>query len=517
MIRLFITFVALFASADKTEAWTPTGAGQGQFTRACHPQLWRKAYLTERNSDQRRQMLEQFLNTCAEQARAHEAQGAMAEVQMTQLRSEPRLRQWLEFLDRQGQVQAGWLYLQPDKSRHGMVVMACDFVCDPEANPYLEAALMQIYDEGRSHVFLVRSPEAQALQTGQWLGGGLSYGRDLLEAGAWLQLFSPERHRISSAHVFGQGWAAHAVLIAELYNDHNPVADDRKVFHSAVALCPAVNLEKLLHELDHPLTPQSSELRIQVQGLISALAQKFSLWQKWFGVGAQFLSEPWVFASLEQAQTLHWLKPFSLGPPRTPAQWLEANDFAYQSLGLQTPAWVLGSSGDPRYPAADHWRPLGQQHRDPKKSELVVHGLEDATTCAWSASHGWSFTSNLVRTLLEQEAYDIWPRSVVQNTNWPWGSPALGPNEIHLDQEWLVDESGIHLVYWIGQPNGQGLILHRRQEILKLGQSDLEPLIQVAWEAPARATRQLNARLRLYGPTEPLVHSRQSATRLEIE
>jgi hypothetical protein len=497
-------FTTLVWLAPAASAWQPGGAARPGQTRACHPHLWAKKYLAERDSDARWRLLQNHLQNCAAEAAAGRPQAEDAETVMEKLEWSASLSETIAFTGREGQKLSGRLFLQTDTGPLPLVIAACDFDCEPESDPWLKALVMQIYEEGRSHLLIVHSPEWLADTRGHWLAGGLEYGQDLLEAGFWAQVRSGWRSRISSVHLIGKGWAAMGALDALLYNDRNPIADDRKVFHSVIALCPAVKLDSVLMGLSAPANPRAGALALRVAEKLANLELA--------------PRESWIDASLAWTrQNFIWLNPFRLRPPATRGEWLEANDFTYQGLGLKTPAWVLGATGDPLFPADGHWRPLARQHRDPKKSRVHVTGLEDATACAWQASHGWSFSGNLLRTLIAQQAFEIWPRSQIERNPWRAGSPPLADSEFHLDQEWLAGNGdGIRLRFHIGRRMGGKLVAKHAVDV-PVPISALPPGLRAMELGNAsRATRQLNAWLRIYGATGPLVDSIENAAYLEF-
>jgi hypothetical protein len=498
-------------------AWQPSGAPRPGHSRPCHPQLWAKAYLDERSPVRRWQSLQRQVVECAAEAREGQPQGPAAETWLERLEWTPLPSKTVKFQGRQGQSLEGSLFLQPGTNPRPMVVIGCDFDCDPRTNAWVKTLVMQLFEEGETHLFIVNSPELRALDTAEWLAGGLKYGHDLLEAGFWLQFVFQERRRISSAHVLGKGWAGKATLDALLFSEHNPIADGRKVFHSAVALCPAVKLAPVLTALDTPTTAPAATMKDQVENVLVQLKNRHPTWSDWLRDWQPHLPlmEKWLFASLAQAEKFFWLKPFRDQPPKTPAAWLDANDFVYQSLGIKTMSWAVGSTEDPRFPAELHWQPLADQHRDRTKSNLFVTGLEDSTSCAWAASHGWSFAGHLIRTLVLQEAYEIWPRTHGERIEWTLGSPALAANEIHLDQEWMVTDK-ILLKFVIAQQIS-GKIDTTREVLWSIPASALPAnLSPLDLSEPRRTTRLLNAWLRLYGKSEPLVQSAQSAVHLEF-
>jgi hypothetical protein len=515
---LAFTLVLAAAFSGKAFAWQPEGQTEPGFTAACHPQLWARRYLSLKNADARAESLQRFLADCAPQARAGLPSGIEAEDKFAAIQDIHRGWEWTEFLDRTSRPLSGWLLMQErSEGPRPLVVIGCDFNCAPDSNPWLKTLAMSLYDEGRMSLFVVNSPEA--LREDLWLAGGVQYGRDLLEAGFWIQLISPYRGRFSSAHVLGLGWSAHAGLIAQFYNDKNPIADDRKVFHSAVNFCPAVDVGSVLSALDAGANIQTQNFGALVRRRLSELKRDYLPWRQWLqGWDAdQDLKAPWVHASVAQTGTsgFHWLSPFRAQPPRSNEAWLETSNLSYQ-LGTTTPGWVLGANHDPLYPASEHWEPLERQHSDPRKSNLKVFGIDADTTCALPGSHDWTFTSHLIRTLIQQEAYEIWPREAFSPTLWKLKTPVLNAGELHLDQHWRKSERGeVTLTYLIGRGDLADANVIYREVTVTVPDESLPTGLNLSLN-PRSATRQLNAWLRLKGESGPLVQSAQDAKFLEL-
>lgn len=518
---LAITLALAFGFSGRAFAWVPDGKPSPGFTPACHPQLWSRKYLATRDSGGRDILFKRFLTECTGQSQSGRPSGAAAERDFADIEDHSRRGwEWHEFLDRSAQPKAGWLLMQPrGEGPRPLAVIACDFDCSPESNAWLKALTMALYDEGRMNLFIVLSPEQAG--SSLWLAGGVQYGRDLLEAGFWVQLISPYRGRFSSAHVLGMGWSAHASLAAQIYNDQNPIADDRKVFHSVLSFCPNVDLGATLNEIDQPANEMMFRFSNEVRAHAASLKERHPEWNAWLGdwSPAVPLSDKWVRASLLQTwnRGFQWLSPFRADPPRSPGAWLETNDFLLQTLGVKTPGWVVGAAWDPRFPAEQHWLPLARQHSDPRKSSLRVAGFESDTTCAFASSHGWAFASTLIRTLVQQEAYEIWPRREASTRSpWPAKSPALFDGESHLDQHWEMTARGsIEITYLIGRGDlGAGNVSVR--QITQTVPAKALPKGMALSPDRLAATRQLNAWLRLRGESGPLVQSRQTAEVLEF-
>ncbi len=510
-----ITFVLLLGFTNWAYAWQPDGRPRVGNSAKCHSQLWSHRYFDTRAAPQRAALLKEFIESCSDTATEGQPQGEAAENHWLDLNDHARDWKELTFFDTAGLIQTGNFLLQTRAGPRPLVVLACDFDCNPQTNPWLKTVAMQLYDEGGAHIYIAQSPESRLDKHSLWISGGLNYARDLLEAGRWLQLFSPYRGKFSSAHLLGLGWAGKSVLDGQLLNDRNAIADDRRVFHSTVAMCPAVQLDKVLSEIDRPHSPQSVAMREDIDGRMQMLRARDSQWAKWLTGWSPHepLGERWIAASLGQtnAQGFPWMNPFRGNPPRTRLAWIEANDFIHQSLALKTPGWILGASNDPRFPALDHWQPLAQQHRDLEKSNLRVMGINESSTCALAASHDWNFSSAILRTLVLQEAYEIWPRYGGKRIPWPSSSPSLFSNEIHLEQHWNVDaDGGISIEFFIS--NGSST----RSVRVQVAREQMPEGLDYDRADAMLATRQLNAWLRLHGTSGPLVHSREAAKYIDI-
>ncbi|MGE0762136.1 MAG: hypothetical protein AB7N80_02545 [Bdellovibrionales bacterium] len=510
-LRWLLFFITILNSTLVfADDWRPSSRPRPGVGAECHSQLWSWRLLSERNHNKRADLLAQFTQKCTTRLQSDQPQGRQAEKQQLKLPAGDWPAQPFSFQDRQGETRNGWSLMQNSPERRPAVVVACDFDCDPRRSSWLKRVIMHLYEEGPFHVIIALSPESQPVK-GQWLAGGLAYGQAIYEIGFWLQTAAPIRQKISSLQLLGEGWGAQGTLFALLYNQHNPIASDRKVFQGHLALCPAVNLDSALRNIEQPQNEAQQSFAELVRLNLLTLQQRAPTWGPWLlGWGWQEpLREAWLRASVEQGRNWHWLNPFRLHPPGDERAWLQANDIAYQGLGVDLPSWLLGSRQDPRFPWSEHGARLAAQNSDPRKSNLRSQVLEDDSSCAFGVSLGWDVEGALWRALLMSESHEIWPRQSQESLAWHLPTPVLATHEQHLEQEWLVSESGtVQLRYIIGGTERQ------REVLQNIDVSPWPPELRPNAGAANRWSRLLNVRLRLANNGTALLNNRLAANQL---
>lgn len=426
------TLMPLVASA-----WSPDGSLDHAVSASCLPHRLERNYLENHDEANRRLWLQSKIQACETEWTHGLPQGTDAEKRMSEMNLHPALGDVLTVSLPSGQTVTSWIYLQKEPSARPAVIVECDADCDNLNDPWVRSIYGQLFEESGFHLIVLQNPYGTlgARTSGQFLLGGLTRGMDILDFGFWLRVHSTLRYNISSLHLISKGLGGHAGLFTQLYNDLNPIADDRKVFNSALSLCPVADL--------NAWTLADTSLTETLWAVLSELKPTFPLLMKYFPeshLPVQFYQR-WVDASLDQLQQrTRWLKPFHKKPPQTSEEFLQSNNFIRILHGMKTPGWTFSPMDDSTVDWSAQGRQLRTQHSDWRKTFLTVYSTEKGAHCAYPASHGWAVSGALMRLTLLSESYEIWPRR--QWTLHPFSvpSPQLKEGERHGYQRWRIRE-----------------------------------------------------------------------------
>ncbi len=307
-------------------AWSPEVTDHF-YSKECHPQLFSWRFLEARSPELKSKLLKSWLAQCDSEFRLSRPQGEEAHRHLESLEGPPHKFEPIQFNDRKGLEHSGWALMKPEK--RPAILILCEWSCDPIEDPWLKQAIMQLYEEGPFHLFLIESPESKLSE--RWLAGSFDSGAELLEAGWWLNTASPYRGRISSLHLLGRGTTATASLYAHWMNDLNPIADDRKVFQGGAHFCPAVRLAPLLEALQRPSTESQNVFHLKWFEHLFKLQGRYPFWQRPLTEDGS-VSDLWLNASLALKPIYSTnINPFRQMPPQSREDWLQMSDFAYLS------------------------------------------------------------------------------------------------------------------------------------------------------------------------------------------
>lgn len=416
LLRFSLASIALnFAANSKAQDIPPV------LSKPCQLQTWLWDLMQTSDPDRRLQVLESTLERCEDEF--------VGQYEPSSGSTEPIEKSgWLSLQEQSlsGRSISGWWKMIPDGKAHPALIIACDQNCDPDENPDLIRLTRTLGIEANFHLIVLESRRSLAQRTGRWLVGPFEEAQDQIEAGLWLKVASKYRTKITSLHSFGQGRAGQITLYATLFSDANPIASDRKVLQSGVALCPLVRSGTELFPNDLEATSASWQ-----QDLLR-LADKFPKWSTWLkGLGP---GEGWLNATLIQSkeEPLNWIRPFRGRSPNTREQWLEATDFVYQSVGLKTDLLVLGLQG--QKDLAD----LETQHSDPRKSRLTVNRFRTEQNCQFFERFGHLYGGSVLRSALMIQNFEVWPRFQFHRVDWK-DQPSKNPAESHRSGQVLAD------------------------------------------------------------------------------
>lgn len=368
-------------------------------SKSCQLQTWFWDLLQTSDPDYRLQILKSTLNQCEDEFLG---QGESQSGQTNPLTENG----WIGLQEQSlsGRSISGWWRMISDGKSYPALIIACDKNCDPRENSDLIRLTRTLGIEANFHLIVLESRRSTAQKTGRWLVGPFEEAQDQIEAGLWLKVASKYRTKITSLHSFGQGRAGQISLYATLFSDANPIASDRKILQSGVALCPLIRSGTELFDVN----PASRSWQMDLENLTT----RFPKWSNWMKRLTH--AEGWLNATLSQAieEPLNWLKPFRGRHPNTREQWLEATDFVYQSVGLKTDLLVLGNHGQ------KDLSDLESQHLDPKKSRLRVNQFKTESNCQLFERFGNLYGGSVLRSALMIQNFEVWPRFQFHRVNW---------------------------------------------------------------------------------------------------
>lgn len=438
--------------------WVPTGGHLSPVSPECEPLRLREELRTQSDWGPR---LKDYYDRCQTQLSIGNSKGLLALFEAEQIKynvfDNPNAHSIrLRFSNNESIV--GLLALKDDNRKRPLIVIKCGIFCNGDSSSTIMNIMAHLYDEGPFHVlFLASQTGVDVIRKNERLNfGGFYEGKEMMAVGHWLRYESPIRDEIGSLHLMGISLGGHASLFASLYNDHN-LFDGKRLFNSALAYCPAINLGPTVHKVFTPspiglifsLWTWNSLLKTSshvpdIRRILSSLTRRPNYEEY------PFLISQLTLEFLSRKSPEDFLAPFNHSSFNfdTDEYW-ELNNFENHSQLVKTPTLVWSSKNDTIIPYSLNARALAEAHPLGGPSPLQTINLDYGDHCAQSISYGWKSISHTLQGFFlnhTDPSDDVnWSRTLRFNAP----EPRLERHEQHIQQTWkaLPNRNTVELTY----------------------------------------------------------------------
>ncbi|MCB0343079.1 MAG: hypothetical protein H6626_06480 [Pseudobdellovibrionaceae bacterium] len=341
-----------------------------------------------------------------------------------------------------GDVSYGIVGLKPGAERRPLVIVKCGLFCDGSPSTSIKTIMMHLFDESPFNVIILGNNTGtnSVRDNHRIVFGGFFEGHEIMAVGKWAREKAPFRNSISSVHSMGISLGGNASLFAALYNDHNRLEHGKKVFDSAVAYCPAVNIKPTIESLYGWKYFGYLASLVTWRNVQSVLPQVPEL--------ADFFSgeppEPQRFPDLlGEAATRYlatvneddYLRPFKDKPLTDLYDFWQLNDFTRFAKQVGTPTLVWGAKDDMvvknKFNAGDLAERL-----DGWNGNLQVLNLDAGSHCAFSVAYGWPTAAAVLRSFILNHDSDVGVNASTEVAALSLPSRSFDKDDVHVNQVW---------------------------------------------------------------------------------
>ncbi len=422
--------------------WTPKGFEKPAKDAACAPHALEEKLLAVDELAAKAKLIAEHFKLCGAQlSSGHNGNiSALMRVEAVNYDIFHALQlQPVKFKFADGSITNGFLALKKSATRQPLIVLKCGLFCDATDFGFTKMLTMHLSDEANFNLLVLGSSTGSnnISENHRVLFGGFWEGQEIFEVGKYMKESSIYSQSFSDIHVMGTSLGGHSALYAALINDHNLLASGEKVFKSAFAYCPVIDLQPTVEKLytdnfvgnliGDMTNDHMHHVLSQVPDLKGLLTSSKNLATK--DLPALLLKADLL--ATQRLNPVNFLAPFYGQNPNDVQSLFYYNNFMNFAQDLQTPTLIMASEDDLIVNNAANSFALQQKFKDHKFINAV--NVPYGSHCGFSEAYGWQTTSSLLRGIFSQtSASNTSPVS----RNLPHALPGLflNFNEVYLTQ-----------------------------------------------------------------------------------
>ncbi len=374
----------------------------------------------------------------------------------------PRVRK-IHFKVDDQYIQRAYLALKPDPKPRPLVIIKCGAFCNT-GDSTAKWSMMHTFDSGPFNALLVGNFTGLQFTTDnrRIAIGGHEEGMTFVRIAKWLRNHRQLSKRISSIHIVGISLGGHAALYGGYYSGYNRTSFNRPPIQSAIAICPAVDLQPSLKNLFQTNIKGKIMRRLflsEVTKAISIVPILGDIFRK-ATEPDEIADNPEIPHRIAQGTIKYYnetnyrwqLDPFENLQVTQPEELWKLNKFQrFARVTSDIPVLALNSKNDWVVNFNINGRVLSNtldQFRG--LSKLQVINFDNGNHCALSQAYGWDTMTTLMKTYLLSNSPQISADQEVRRTSFQasnWGLfRNLYKNEEHISQYWKIDSGDDHFV-----------------------------------------------------------------------